>query len=79
VAVGFGSSQTVETLTGHQQTRGYVGTFAEAPDRMARDFNVRTQSTKIGVSADGVVQFREGYGSSNPEVWRARLNALVSG
>ena len=79
VAVGFGSSQTVEALTSHQQDRGYAGTFAEGPDSMVRDFNVLTQSTKIGVTADGAIQFRERYGTSSSGVWRSRLQALVAG
>ena len=79
VAVGFGSSQTVETLTSHQQARGYPETFAEGPDSMVRDFKVSTQSTKIGVTADGVIQFREGYGASSSGVWRSCLQSLVAG
>ena len=77
VAVGFGSSQTVSVLNEHKEGRGYPGVFAEGPDSMARSFGVRTQSTKFGISADGVIQFKKGFGTASDAEWRARLQALA--
>jgi hypothetical protein len=77
VAVGFGSSQTVGVLNGQKERRGYPGVFAEGPDNMARSFGVRTQSTKFGISTDGVIQFKGGYGMASDTAWRARFQALV--
>ena len=78
VAVGLSSSQTVEVLNGQKERRGYPGVFAEGPYNMARSFGVRTQSTKFGISPDGVIQFKEGYGMASEAAWRARFQALVS-
>lgn len=46
---------------------------------MAPQFDVRTQSTKFGITADGVIQFKEGYGSRSADQWRDRFQALIDG
>ena len=79
VAVGFGSSQTVEVLGEHWSGNAYPGTVAEGPDSMARDFGVTTQSTKLGIARDGEVLFRHGYGTSSADTWRERLRSLAEG
>ena len=79
VAVGFGSSETVAKLTSHQEARGYPGVFVQGPDGMAPQFDVRTQSTKLGITADGVIQFKQGYCSSSADQWRDRFQALIDG
>ena len=77
VAVGFGSSQDIERLAAYQDQREIPWAFAEGPDTMARDFGVRVQSTKLGIGADGVIGFKEGYGTSSPEKWGERLSSLI--
>lgn len=77
VAVGFGSSQTVAVMNAQKDKNGYPGLFTEGPDSMARAFSVRTQSTKFGISADGVIQFKKGYGAASDAEWRERLQALI--
>ena len=46
---------------------------------MASEFDVRAQSTKFGITADGVIQFKKGYGRSSEEEWRERFQALIDG
>ena len=46
---------------------------------MVLEFEVRTQSTKFGITADGVIQFKRGYGISSAEEWRQRFQALIDG
>lgn len=46
---------------------------------MAVEFDVRTQSTKFMMTADGVVTFKKGYGLSSADEWRERFQALVDG
>ena len=79
MAVGFGTSETVAKLTQHQESRGYPGVFTEGPSSMAVEFDVRTQSTKFMMTADGVVTFKKGYGLSSADEWRERFQALVDG
>ena len=77
--MGFGTSETVGKLNDHQESRGYPGIFTEGPASMAPEFDVRTQSTKFGITADGVIQFKKGYGISAADEWRARFQALIDG
>ena len=77
--MGFGTSENVEKLNNQRESRGYPGTFTEGPPSMAAAFDVRTQSTKFGITADGVIQFKKGYGISSAEDWRARFQALIDG
>jgi hypothetical protein len=79
VAVGFGSSQTVSVMNAQKEKNGYPGLFTEGPDSMVRTFGVRTQSTKFGISTEGVIQFKKGYGTASDAVWRERLQALIDG
>jgi len=79
VAVGFGSSETVGRLNDHQNAQGYPGLFVEGPISMARDFRVLTQSTKLGIGADGVVRFVEGYGTLSGARWHQLLQTLANG
>ena len=46
---------------------------------MARDFGVLSQSTKLGIASDGVVQFKQGYGTLNDTRWRELLQSLAAG
>ena len=79
VAVGFGSSETAAKLNAQKNARGYPGLFTEGPDRMVRDFGVRSQSTKLGIGSDGIVLWKKGYGVSSGGDWADRLRALADG
>jgi len=79
LAVGFQSGQTVDALDRHWMSNQYPGIVAEAPNNMARDYGVTTQSTKLGIARDGEVLFRHGYGTSSADTWRERLRSLAEG
>jgi thiol-disulfide isomerase/thioredoxin len=78
IAAGFGSSQTAELLNQHQANRGFSGLFAEGPDAMVRTFGVRSQSTKFGVARDGLIEWKQGYGTASGGEWVDRLAALAN-
>ena len=79
IAVGFGSSQTAELLNQHQANRGFPCLFAEGPDAMVRTFGVRSQSTKFSVARDGLIEWKQGYGTASGGEWVDRLAALANG
>lgn len=79
LAIGFGSSESVERLGDWQDQNEMPFIFAEGPASMARTFNVTSQSTKFGISRDGVIQFRHGYGTSSADTWAERLSELATG
>lgn len=51
---------------------------AEPLGRMLVDLNVRTQSTKIAVDAQGIITYRQGYGRGDPMTWRRVFTELSS-
>ena len=78
VAVGFGSTQSIEALELFRQNNGGTNwQMATAPSTMAVDFRVFTQSTKLIMDADGVVLYRAGYGSTGADSWRQVLDAVL--
>lgn len=79
IGVGFGSSQDIEELTSYQDANDIPWLMAEGPDSMVRDFNVTSQSTKLGIQPDGLITFRKGYGRADPGTWRERLGELAGG
>jgi len=79
ITVGFGSSQTAELLNQHQVNRGFFGLFAEGPDAMVRAFGVRSPPTKFGVARDGLIEWKQGYGTGSGGEWGDRLAALANG
>lgn len=54
-------------------------TFVTGPSQVIRDYGVTVQSTKFGITPDGVISYRRSYGISSAEVWRERLRALAGG
>ena len=77
LAIGFGSSESVERLGDWQDQNEIPFIFAEGSADMARMFNVTSQSTKFGISRDGVIQFRHGYGASSAGTWARRMSDLA--
>jgi hypothetical protein len=78
LAIGFGSSESVERLGDWQDQNEMLFIFAEGPADMVRTFNVTSQSTKFGISRDGVIQFRHRYGASSAGTWAERLSDLAA-
>ena len=76
LAVGFGTSENIGKLAAYQDDNAIPWPFAEGPPDMARDFNVSSQATKLGIGADGVIQFGGGY-NSGPGSWPDVLATLA--
>ena len=74
--MGFGSSESVQRITKYKEENGLTWTFAEGPDRMARDFSVTSQSSKVGIAPDGLITFLKGYGENPAEYWHGVLSDL---
>ena len=77
VAVGFGSSEDLSRLGAYQDDNAMPFVFAEGPNDMLRRFGITSQSTKLGIAADGLIRFKSGYGTSSPEAWLEKLHALA--
>ena len=76
LAVGFDQSEGINRLEAYRQDQGYPWPVATGPRQMARDYEVLIQATKLGISPEGIVVFRKGYGTNSPEEWRGLLDTL---
>ena len=77
MAVGFGSSEDLGRLSAYQDDNEMPFVFAEGPNDVLRRFGITSQSTKLGIAADGVIRFKNGYGTSSPEAWLEKLRGLA--
>ena len=58
-------------------SNGYPWAMSVALSELVSELNVRTQSTKFGIGADGVIRFRKGYGTNSADAWRGFLDAII--
>ena len=77
VAVGFDLTEDYQELEVFRVANGHPWVAAEGNREMTLDFGVRVQSTKVGITTDGVVVYREGYGNKSGEVWHQVLRDLA--
>ena len=74
MAVAF--NQNADQLGAHAERQGYAGVFAEGPASLVRDYNVRQQSSWVGIGRDGAILNRRGYGADGASFWRGVLDTL---
>jgi len=80
--VAVGSEQFAEapgTLRAFVEAGGYTWPTASVPSEFMRAFNVTSQSTGIGIAADGTVTFRKGCGAHSEATWVNTLRELAGG
>ena len=51
--------------------------MAVGPSDLPRTLNVTSQSTKFGIGTDGVILFRQGYGTNSIGAWRSFLDTTI--
>ncbi len=74
MAVAF--NQNADQLGAHAERQGYAGVFTEGPASLVRDYNIRAQSSWVGIGRDGAILNRRGYGRDGASFWRGILDAL---
>ncbi|MXW30344.1 MAG: hypothetical protein F4Z88_06320 [Chloroflexi bacterium] len=65
-------------LDSYANGEGYDWIFAEGPASLVRDYNVRSQSSYVGIGRDGAILSRRGYGADGASFWRGVLDTLRS-
>ena len=58
---------------------GYSWPVAAAQREIVVDYKVISQSTKVAVDRNGVIRFREGYGTKNQGWWDEVFSDLLEG
>ena len=74
MAVGW--AQDAATLGAYAADNSLDWVFSEAPTDLPRDYAVRSQSTKIGIGADGTIVFRKDKSTNDASFWRGVLEQL---
>ena len=79
LVVGFDFSETAEEIREYAVRRGYYGEwiFTEPSGELISAFKVTTMASKIVISTDGEIVYREGYGVVDEDKWRSILSMAV--
>ncbi len=72
------SFESADYLASWGESRGFFWPLATLDRDVLVAYNVRTQSTKIGIDTNGVIVLREGYGTNSADTWREWLDMLAS-
>lgn len=70
------SFESAEYLARWGESRGFFWPLASFDREVLVSYNVRTQSTKIGIDSNGVIVLREGYGTNSAGTWEEWLEML---
>ena len=79
IVVGQDPSEPLMDLVAYRDGQGQPWPVSVAGPGMLADLRITTQAFKLALDPDGVVTYRAGFGSGNPEVWRAVIADLASG
>ena len=79
MVVGQDPSEPIGDLVAYRDGQGQPWPVSVAGQGMLADLRITTQAFKLAVGPDGVITYRAGFGSGNPEVWRAVIADLAGG
>lgn len=79
IVVGQDPSEPIGDLVAYRDGQGQPWPVSVAGPGMLADLRITTQAFKLAIGADGVITYRAGYRSGNPEVWRAVIADLAGG
>ena len=77
LVVGFDPTESLEKIKGYKEARNYMWLFAGYNEVAITRFQIVTQSSKVGLDADGEVVFSEGFGVVSNEGWLGLLQKLA--
>ena len=75
--MGFGAGQTIDVLEEYRQQNDIPWNMAEGDFQILRDYEVRTQSTKLAMDPQGTVLFRKGYSTNSDDDWRGYFQSII--
>ena len=70
VAVGTDPNEGLEKVRSYRDSQGYSFPMAVTDSDTIRSYKVISQSTKIAVDRNGVVQVRSGFGTRGKRWWQ---------
>lgn len=78
-AIGQDPGENIETLEQYRQEQGYPWPVAKTDNSTLRELRVLQASTKLAVDDQGIIVYRAGHGSGDPETWKAYFQLLSKG
>ncbi len=69
LVVGFDRTESLDKIREYKEGRGYVWPFAVYNADAVTEFQVVSQASKVGISLDGEVVFKRGYGVVSEDGW----------
>ena len=69
--------ESADYLAGWGESRGFFWPLTTFNRDVLVSYNVRTQSTKVGIDSDGVIVLRDGYGTNSADEWISWLDTLA--
>ena len=70
-------TESADYIASWGESRGFFWPLTTFDRDVLVDYNVRTQSTKVGIDRNGVIVLREGYGTQNFSEWQRWLDTLA--
>ena len=77
IAIGTDPSETADTVRSYRDNQGITYRMAAARTDIVRAYNITTQSSKVGVDRNGIVQVRSGPGTRGDDWWQNAFNTLL--
>jgi thiol-disulfide isomerase/thioredoxin len=78
IAIGQDPTESFTELIAFRDAQGHPWPVALPGRGMLAELRITSQSFKIAFDSDGVIVYREGYGSGNIDVWRSVMADLAS-
>ncbi len=78
-AVGQDPNESLDLMERYRQEQGYPWPVAETNPETLRSLGVLQSSTKVAVDGRGVINYRAGHGSGDPEKWRQVFRRISQG
>ena len=79
IVVGQDPSEPIGDLVAYRDGQGQPWPVSVAGPGMLADLRITTQAFKLAIGPDGVITYRAGYRTGNPEVWGAVIADLAGG
>ena len=77
IAIGTDPSESADKVRSYRDAQGFVYRMAAARTDIVRSYNITTQSSKVGVDRNGVVQVRSGPGTRGDDWWSDAFSTLT--
>ena len=77
IAIGIDPFESLEEIESFRESRGHPWTVAKADPGFFADYRILIRATKVAVDTDGVIIWREGYGTTSAEQWRQVFQELA--